>query len=102
MEISAKLNEKVRLEAESSGRKDPRSPQDESTVAWPWQGSFQELGVTLARKLHHSSPRREAYPLVSWLSELNEPCVCYFYFGRLTKAMRGGKGLLRVWLEVPV
>lgn len=55
-------------------------------------GSFQELDSTLARKVHHSSPRREGYPPVSWLSELNEPCVCYFYFGRFTKAVWDGKG----------
>lgn len=36
MIISVKMNERVRLEAESSGRKDPRSPQDEPEAEWPW------------------------------------------------------------------
>lgn len=91
VEIGAKMNERVRQGAEPSGRKDPRSPQEESAVEWPWQVSFQELGATLARELRHSSSRREGNPPVSQLSVLNEPCVCYFYFGWSTKAVWDGK-----------
>lgn len=76
MEVGVKMNERVRLEEKSSGRKDPRSLQEELAVEWPWQGSFQELGATLARELHHSSPRRKGHPPVSWLLVLNEPSVC--------------------------
>lgn len=54
-------------------------------------GSFQGLDATLARKLRHSSPQEGGLSSVSWLSELNEPCVCYFYFGRSTKAVWDGK-----------
>lgn len=85
-----KMNERVRLEAESSGRKDPRSLQDEPEAEWPWlfPGARSYFSQETPPQLYQEG----GLPSVSWLSELNEPCVCYFYFGRSTKAVWDGKG----------
>lgn len=92
--------EKERLEAEFCGREGARVMAGLSSAVELTIDRMGLEGRLLSRRqicFCQETPRQlfqegEGYPLMSWMSELNEPCVHYFYFERATKAMWNGRG----------